>query len=326
MIRRIPVWLTLAPLLLAGLLYWIVWSGWARDFKAAVEQWLPGETVSVGGFPYRIEAAVDQPRLRLQGIVRIEATASRSLVNRGPWQPELTVVRAENPRFLAAVDAFGQRTALQASVEGKSALTSIHLDNGKLARLSAVVEAARARIGFIAAPLTADTLEVHLREVPGRLPEPWSPTLPARGQAVITGERLRIAGGDALTINADMAVTGRARLTDFAAWADGGTVELRELRLSDAHGEVARAAATLVPAGRTGVRLAGTIDTICPASLAAALTGAPGAAELRLREPVRLAIQGVIDQTGAVSVTGLPADLATRARRAQLPPCPRLHG
>ncbi len=319
-----PLWLTLVPLLVGGLVYWSVWTGWAGEFRQTVAAWLPGQTVSVSGFPYRIEASVDQPHLRLAGVVRVEATATHALVNRGPWQPDLSVVRAEQPRFLVAVDAQGQRTALQVSAEGKSSLTSVHLLQGQLARLSTVIEAARIRLGFLPAPLTADTLEVHLREVPGRLPEPWSPKLPARGEMVVRGERLRIAGGDALTLAADIAVTGRTRLTSFVGWADGGTVEIGRLTLADAHGDIATLGATLVPAGRTGVRFAGTIDTVCPTTVAAAFSGAPQGGELRLREPLRLAVEGAVDAVGAVRVSGLPADLATRARRAQLPACPRL--
>lgn len=322
--RRLPLWLTLVPLVAAGLGYWYVWSGWADQFRQTVAAWLPGQSVSVGGFPYRIEASIDQPHLRLPGVVRVEATAARALVNRGPWQPDLNVVRAEQPRFLVAVDAQGQRTALQARAEGKSALTSIHLFEGRLARLSTVIEAAKVRLGFLPAPLTADTLEVHLREVPGRLPEPWSPKLPARGQMMVRGERVRIAGGDALTLAADIAVTGRARLSDYVAWADGGTIEVGRLTLSDAHGTIATLGATMVPAGRTGVRFAGTIDTVCPSTVAAAFAGAAQGGEQRLREPVRLAAEGSVDAVGAVRVSGMPADLAMRARRAQLPPCPRL--
>jgi hypothetical protein len=84
---------------------------------------------------------------------------------------------------------------------------------------------------------------------------------------------------------------------------------------------VARVKATIVPIGRSGLRLAGTIETVCPASVAAAIAAAPPVSEQRLRAPVQLAFQGV---PGAVTLAPLPADLARRAVRAQLPPCPVL--
>jgi hypothetical protein len=56
----------------------------------------------------------------------------------------------------------------------------------------------------------------------------------------------------------------------------------------------------------------------------AALTGSVSPAEQRLRSPVRLALETALPAGGAVALSGIPADLATRARRGQLPACPRL--
>lgn len=318
MLRRLPLWTTLIPLVLAGGLYWFLWSGWAKDFGAAVEDVLPVADVSVTGFPYRLETEIVSPAWTFGSGVKIAASADRAFINRGPWAPELTVIRAEYPKFSAIVGpGFG------ASFTGKAALTSVKIVDGRLARLSSVIEAAKARLGFTPVAITADVLELHLRE---RIPEatlPESATLPPRGQLVVKGERLRFDGGDALTFAAEMTANGAARLTDFDRWAHDGTIEVTNLTLADAHGEVAKVAATVVPMGRSGLRFAGTIETVCPGNVLAAFDGAPAVKELRLRIPVRLAFDG---PAGALRLTGVPDDLPLRARRGQDPACPIIRG
>ncbi len=316
MIRRLPLWLTLVPLLAGIGLYWWLWAGWARDFQAVLQGWLPGATVDITGFPYRMEANVERPRLAGGDAVKLAASADRARINRGPWQPELTVIGTDRPQFSATVSP-----AIAVSIAGKSAASSVKVVEGRLVRLSTVIEAATARLGFTPLAITADTLELHLRERRDAAGVPGSPVGAPRGQLVLAGQRLRLGGGDALTFNADMLVTGDARLTAYDAWARGGTVEVKRFTLADASGEVASVKATLVPQGRGGLRVAGTIDTICPASIAAALAAAPPVSEKRLRAPVRLRFEGV---AGAVTLAGMPADLATRATRGQLPPCPVL--
>lgn len=318
MMRRIPLWATLIPLLLAIGLYAIVWRGWADEFGTTVAASLPVGDVAVTGFPYRLETELMAPKWQTGNGVKIVASADRALVNRGPWQRALTVIRAEYPKFSAVVGpGFG------ASFTGKTATTSINIVDDRLARLSTVVEAAQARLGFLAVTIAADTLEFHLRERVPEVASTESATLPPRGQLVVKGERLRFGGGDALTFLADMTANGRGRLTDFDAWAHDGTIEVAALTLSDAHGEVAKLAATVVPVGRTGLRFAGTVETVCPQTVVAAFQGRMPAAELRLRAPVRLAFDG---PAGAIRLSGVPADLAARARRRQDPACPVIRG
>jgi hypothetical protein len=316
--RRIPLWVTLVPLGLAVGLYALLWRGWAEDFRTEIADWLPGETLSVSGFPYRLEVAVAQPRLAGGDIVSLRAEAASARINRGPWQPHLTIVRAEAPRFTAEVSP-----ALSASIEGGTALTSINWGEGRLRRLSAVVQAARIRIGGRSLPLQADTLEVHLRERDGEAVPETSPVQAARGQLVLSGTRLRLGSsggvpGDALTMSAEILATGAARLSDYDRWARGGTLELTRLTLSDAHGEVARIKATLAPEGRTRLQLAGTASTVCPMSLMGQTGAAP---EYRLRVPVVLAFSGTVED---FAFSSLPATLAARPRRTREPACPRI--
>lgn len=318
MLRRVPLWVTLVPLAVGFIAYYLLWQSWASDFGALVEDWLPNAQVSVSGFPYRLEADVTEAALRGGETVKLAVSAPRIRINQGPWKPQLTIVRADYPRFSAVVGpGFG------ASIAGRSAVTSINVVDGKLLRLSSVIDAANARLGLSQVKISADEIQLHGRE---RFPQgggdAGAPTLPVRGQLVVSGERLRLDGGDALTLVSEISVTGAGRLTNFADWARTGTIELERLALADAHGEVVSAKATIVPVDGTGIRLAGTIETICPASVEAAVLGvAAPAREMRLRAPLRLAFDGA---PGAVRLSGMPDNLVYRATRAQLPPCPRL--
>ncbi len=312
--RRFPLWLTIVPLVLAVGGYWWAWTGWKDDFRAEIARVLPGVPVTIGGFPYRMEAEVGRPRLAARGDVTATASAARAVLNRGPWQRQLTIIRSVAPRLSAAIPAL---TGSGVAIAAPSAETSLHIEAGRIVRLSTVLTGATADLQVLGVPLTARTLELHFRETPGRSAEAWSPTLPERAQLVVAGEGVKTASGAPLTLAADLRVTGPARLTSYAAWADKGSVEIRNLTLGDAAGEVLRLNATLVASG--GVpHVTGTMLTACPATVRAAMTGTR-VSEQRLRLPVQLALGGT---PGAWRLTGVPEP--GRPVRAQQPPCPVL--
>ncbi|MBB6227678.1 hypothetical protein FHS79_001857 [Polymorphobacter multimanifer] len=313
--RRVPLWLTLVPLLAAGGLYFLLWRGWAGEFEAELAQWLPEESLAIGGFPYRLEATVAGPAVQIGETITLRVSAAAARINRGPWQRELTVVRLEAPQASATVSP-----AIRASITARSATASINWGEGRLRRQSTIFQAARFRLGSNPLPITADTLEMHLRERAETAVPPSSPTFAPRGQLVLAGTRLRLAGGDALTMAAEVLATGAARLTDYDRWARGGTLEITRLSLSDGHGEVVSASGTLVPQQRDGLQLAGTLTTVCPYAVAAAFAGTVPAPEKRLRVPVRLAFSGAYE---APVLAPFP-DLSRRPRREQQPDCPRL--
>jgi len=324
MMRRIPLWLTLVPLVVAGVLYGVLWRGWAEEFRAELTPWLAGAP-AITGFPYRLEADANAPRLSRGEVVKLEASAARARINRGPWQPELTVLQLQTLRASARVSP-----AISARLEGNTAITSINWGEGRLRRLSSVVQAARLTLGQfpsgtpggtmggINLPITADTLELHLREREGDPVPDTSPTQAARGQLVLSGTRLRLGKGDALTMAAEVLATGPARLTGYDLWAGTGTLEITRLTLSDAHGEVVSARATLAPKGRDELRLAGTITTVCPLTISGS-----AATEYRLRVPVRVAISGTPE---ALILDPLSEDISRRPRRTKEPACPKLFG
>ncbi len=314
--RRIPLWLTIVPLLLGGALYWHFWSGWRDTLRADLAQVLPGAAVTIGGFPYRLEADIAAPRYTLGGPVKLALTAARARINRNPWQRDLTVVRTAQPRANAAVTELARVSVTAAAAD---AVASVHLGARGIARLSTVFTALRATTGLFAAPVAADEFEVHLRETRARSNEAWSATPPQQAQVVLNGTRVRFGEGAPLSFALDAGVTATAPLHDFAGWADGGTVEVRSAVLSDATGEVARLVASAVAANGT-LRLNGTVTTVCPQAVRAAADGTAPAPESRLRNPVRLTLSG---SPGAFVLGPAPSDAPT-AVRGQLPPCPRL--
>ncbi len=313
--RRIPLWLTTIPLLAGIALYALLWRGWAHDFEAEIGRWLPPSTIRISGFPYRLEANVAQPALSGGDIVRLRVSAATARINRGPWQPDLTVIAMQDATISASVSPL-----ISARLEARSATASINWGEGRLRRQSTILQVATVQLGKNAMSISADTLELHLRERQGEPLPATSPVRETRGQLVLAGTRLRLSGGSALTMAAEILATGSRRLTGYDRWASGGTLELTRLSLADAHGEVLSARATLAPRGKDDLQIAGTLDTVCPQTVAAAFTTTSPQPERRLRVPVRLAFQGSID---ALVLAPLP-DLSRRPRRDQKPECPRL--
>ena len=312
--KRVPLWLTVVPLIVAVAGYWYVWTGYKNDFRAEIATVLPGKPVTIGGFPYRMEATVAAPRLETHGDVTASGEAANAILNRGPWQRQLTIIRAAEPRVAARIPALA---ASGVTIAAPSSESSLHYEDGRIVRLSTVFTQARLDAALLGVPLTATKLEVHFRETPGRSAEAWSPTLPERAQVVLAGEGVKTAAGAPLTLAADLRVTGPAKLVSYALWAPKGTVEVHDLILSDKSSEIVRLNGTLLASTGTP-RFSGTISTACPLSVQAALTGAR-VSEQRLRLAVTLTLTG---SPGGWQLGGLPE--AGRAVRAQQPPCPVL--
>lgn len=312
--RRWTLLLALLPLLIGLAVYGQLWRGWARQFETTLAGWFPGQQVQVGGFPYRLETELAKVRLEHDGGVKLALMADLLRLNRGPWRPELTVVQGQGVTLSAAF------AGLSPKVTADAGTASLKLDGERLARLSIVLPGARGNTG-IGPDFTAERLEFHAREIKG-LADPAGPRLPSRGQLVVGAAGFKLGQGAAISLAGDLAIRGAARLDDYARWASTGSVDA-VLTGSDATGEIFKLEATIVPLN-AGLRLAGTIVTICPISVQAALNGTVPPAEQRLRAPVRLARETSLPAGGAVALSGVPADLATRARRGQVPACPRL--
>lgn len=319
-----PLLLSLLPLLLGLAAYGHFWRGWAAEFETTLAGWFPGERVVVGGFPYRLESELTDLKRAHEGGVPVALALHKLRLNRGPWRPELTVLQGEDVALAAGA------AGLAARVKAPLATASLKLGPDaagvqRLARLSVVLPGATGNAG-LGPDFRAASLELHFRELfgaRGKFADPASPRLAQHGQLVIGAVGFALGQGAPISLIADVTARGPGRLDDYRRWADGGGSLDLVMSGSDATGELFKLDASIVPL-TAGLRLAGTINTVCPLSVRAGLNGLPAPAEQRLRSAVRLALETSIPAGGEVALSGIPADLATRARRGQLPACPRL--
>ncbi len=324
--RRWPLLLSLLPLLLGLAAYGHFWRGWAADFENTLAGWFPGRQVEVTGFPYRMEAELAGVKLAHASATSVALAVEKLRLNRGPWRPELTVFQGQGVALAAGA------AGLQGSVAAASATASLKLVSDssgqqRLARLSIVLPGARGDSG-LGPDFRAESLELHLREVFGGKPaDPTSPRLAQHGQLVIGATGFALGQGAPISLAADVTARAAGRMNNYRRWSEGGGSLDLVLTGSDATGEIFKLDATMVPLGTGtsgGLRLAGTIATVCPLAVQAVLNGSVAPAEQRLRSAVRLALETALPAGGAVALSGLPSNLATRARRGQLPACPRL--
>lgn len=322
--RRFPLWAATIPLL-AGVAVWaLLWNGYRRDFEATLAQLLPESQQAVlttGGFPYRLEVRATPLALDWSGdALMARITAAEAIANRVPWQAERTVLNLRDTSLRLALQPLKDAAV---TVTAPVAQASLRTADGRIDRLSVVWQDAEIAIGWLPMPIRADVFEAHVRETPSDAnPEPDNPRLPTQDQLVLSGTAVRFGDGDPLQMSLDSEVTAGNPVSSLAGWLQDGTVETRALLLSDGTGEVARFTGTIVPAGDGGLRLAGTVETVCPQSVRAAFAGMPAPSERRSRRPERIAFTGLLP--GGLELA--PSDPARPLPpvRAQQPPCPRL--
>jgi hypothetical protein len=317
--RRIPLWTTLIPLAAGIGGYWLVWHRFSAQFATDMGQMLPAQTVHVGGFPYRLEAEFDSPNLRIGDASFAAAFNARHMIlNRGPWQPDLTVMRSVDAVLTMAATKID---GAQLNIRAPSAQGSLRRAGGRIARLSLVFNDPSITIADIVRPLRAAAFEIHLRQPTTVAGSSAGPKFPARLEGIANGTQLRFAGSAALNMSMTFSVTGQTQFHNFAAWADGGTIEIANLKLTDASGEILSGSATIAPIPNGTLHISGSLMTVCPAAVRAAFAGVAAPTEQRLRTSVRLAFGG---DTRAIAVGAPDTDVAGLTRRGQLPPCPVL--
>ncbi len=320
-VRRLPLWTMLIPLVAGvGLWFWL-WSGYRNDLAATLRPLLPADTlIETGGFPYRLEARVAPLGFAYAGeALEASLKASQAVVHRVPWQTHHAVLNLEQPDLRLALSAVPGATL---RIAAPAAQASLKRADGRIARLSLVWHNPRIETGLLAPAMTAESLEAHLRETPAEQLPASSPRHPTQDQLMLSARALRIGGGDPLDLAMTAEVTAPHPVTSLNGWRDGGTVEGRTLTLSDATGEVARFTGTLVMDAGGALSLAGTVETVCPASVRAAFANAPAPSEMRSRKPVRIAFAGTLP-AGLAMAPAVPGSMVPPVR-AQEPPCPRL--
>jgi hypothetical protein len=329
MSRRIPLWATLVPLVLGVLLWALLWRGYEARLESDLAKILPpGAVIEASGFPYRLEARIAPASLALDDVaLSARVSAAEAAVNRVPWQRDRQVIAARKSDAAVALKSL---PGAHVRVRAPMARASLRLDGGRIARLSILWDQPDVSTGLFAVHVRAGRLEAHLRETPALAgsrpagsPAPADgPTGPTQAQLVLDSPDIRFGEGAPLLFSLDSEITAAAPVRSFEGWAGAGTYEIRSATLSDRTGEVARLSATLVRDSQGRLSVAGTIDTVCPASVRAAIAGGPATIEQRTRKPERIAISGRLPGEIAASVRD-----ATRPPppvRGQEPPCPRL--
>lgn len=320
MSRRIPLWATLIPLVLGVLLWGWMWRDYATRFRADLQAAAPQHSeISVSGFPYRLEARIPDVDAPLDGgALQARLRVKELAVNRVPWQANRQVLNLDRSLAEIAVVPLG---GAKARVEADEAQASLHLEGERIARLSIVWEAPRIETGLLPVPVSAGHFEAHLRETPSTGLQPAGAP-PTQAQLVLAGKAVRFGEGAPLGLALDSELTAPGPLRSYALWASGGAVEIRSATLSDATGEVARLTATLRPDGKGALQLEGRIETVCPASLRAAIAGEAHSGEKRSRKAEAIAISGRLPG-GLVAAPADPSKPPPPVR-GQEPPCPRL--
>lgn len=320
MSRRIPLWATLIPLALGIAVWAFVWRGYEADFEADLKKVLPADLmVDAGGFPYRLEARLNSVKLaHADTALELDLAAEDATINRVPWQRDRQVITVGRSQARAALTPLAGASVV---VDAPEALASLRLDGRRIARLSIVWQTPAITTGLFALPVKADRFEAHLRETPADVAGGSGPRLPTQAQLVLTGEGVRFGEGVPLKLALEGEMTGQGPITSLAGWEQGGTAEVRAATLSDATGEVARLSATLVEDGGR-LRIAGTVETVCPATVRAAIAGTQAPQEMRSRVPEKIAISGTLPG----GMTAAPRDPAKPPPpvRGQEPPCPKL--
>lgn len=321
MSRRVPLWATLIPLLLGIAVWGFIWRGYEAQFEEDLRKVLPADAdIDAAGFPYRLEARLGTLKLEHRdAALALGLAAEAATVNRVPWQRDRQVMTAGRSQAQAALAPLAGATVV---VDAPEALASLRLDGPRIARLSVVWQAPTIRTGLFAPEVKAATFEAHLRETPASSTAAAAgPRLPTQAQLVLSGEQVRFGDGAPLKLALDSEMTAPGPITSLAGWEKGGTAEIRSATLSDATGEVARLSATLVAEGGR-LRIAGTVETVCPATVRAAIAGTRAPEEKRTRVPERIAIGGTLP--GAMTAAARDPAKPPAPVRGQQPPCPKL--
>lgn len=314
--KRPPLWTSLIPLAVAGGLYYQWWNQQRDAFVADVAA-IFGTGGDSGGFPYRIEASITKRALafdRAGAVVKL--SADLIVLNKQPFGAGPVVGQMLQPRILLAVPAI---SGARAAMEARSSSSSLRMADGQIARFSTVFGAARLQLAGLAAAVSADSFEVHVRETPTAAGAASDPRFPVQDELVLAATALRYGKGDPLRFAASLDLTAARPVRSVADWRSGGTLEVRRFQLSDQLGEVLTLTATASPGPGGELLLVGTVETICPATVEAVFAGRTAAPELRARRMIRYALVGPL---GQVKLT--PVGISRVPVRNQEPPCPVL--
>lgn len=321
--RPFPFWVALLPLALGVLAWFLIWRGYADGLRTELRDLLPpGAKVEISGFPYRLEARVDKITLGHDGgSLQAKLDARELFLNRVPWQRDRQVLVAFDPEMRVSVPGLHGADLL---VSATAAKASLHTDGKRIERLSIVwPSSAEIATGLLPVAVRAAEFELHVRETPAATEgAPVDDQPNTKAQIVLSGLGLRFGEGAPLKLALDAGIDSLSSLSSLASWREGGAIKIADAVLSDEVGEVARFRGTIRAAGPSGLFLSGEIDTLCPATVRAAVAGTSAAPEKRARRIQTLSISGSFP--GGLSIPPRDESRPLPPVRGQEADCPLL--
>lgn len=296
-------WLLLAAVAVLVGFYSVYWFAQLRLFKAEMASLQSGHSavfdlksnaVSYSGFPYRLEAEFTAAFVtRRQPDYEAHLTSTTLTVLRQPWKPHLFLLFADNPRVDVLV--YG-KAPLHVVARAAALEASLHLKQSQLGRLSLVFKSLQIPGGnWFADALTADTFEMHGRQLVQAQALATAATAPAFGEVVLSAEGLKLGDSRPARLAADLSLTGapgKGEGTSYLqAWRSaGGTLEISHAAMDSQTLKLTGSGTASLD--KTGAPLvSGSIETTLPAALRSALSGQAMEAEVPLRQPQRLTVR-----------------------------------
>jgi len=321
----LPLALAVAAFAAYGAFWWHSARTYETELRALDRADSPlrihGETLEVGGFPYRLEATwTDATLERRRADYALVVRAPRVSLIRQPWRSSLSVGFVEAPRIEASLPPV---TPLPRTLRAgaRAAQFSLHLGDKGVERLSIQLDGATlATRALFGADITAQTLEIHGRE-PGALRQPPMPRAakdspsPANGgktaasgaappadpnrpaflEIMLRADKARFGGaGPSERLAATLVATGAppaGAASPLEAWrAGGGVVQLYGFDIAAPRLKFLASATFALGSGQALLG-AGTVQTNAPDALLAALRRQPPPAAPLLARPVDLAVE-----------------------------------
>ena len=304
--------LALAPLLIGLGVYFLYWRGEAAAFADNIAH-VVGVRPQIGGFPYRLSAAMDELSVTRGGeAARVSLDVGHSEIASGPFRGDLFVATLGDVRIQTNAAGIPAAPVTIAAPRARASLRT-----GRwLERLSLRLETATVALPLFDSPVGAEGLELHLRETPN---DSISGGASGQAEARIAGRFAFPTGTVAASLPVRLLAAGP--LTSLAAWRRGGGVVIDGATLMAAEdAPLAGFDAVLTPLADGSLALSGALATDCPRTVAALLTGVPPGEEFRTRRPTVFSLGGTLSEPRLI-----PTDNASGGSvRSREPPCPDL--
>ncbi|MFA5122171.1 DUF2125 domain-containing protein [Zavarzinia sp.] len=187
------------------------WFHLAGNIRQGVQDWVAQQAAqgvevaytdfSVGGYPYRVEAVMENMTVAGPKLPGKAAFAVPRLTVLGlPWKPDLIVGSVEGEVAFRWTDPQGVEQ--RGSYQGQSSGFSIGFEDGKPQRFAISLDQPVLTATTLAGPVSAKVFEIHAHRLSGgeapAANSDHSPTAPLLGELAVDGEAIKLPEGAAL--------------------------------------------------------------------------------------------------------------------------------